>query len=277
MIDLFFNWKSPKGFFIIHLFLDFMNASLNDPFFYVFWAVWHKFIYVAAKRLLTLPWTIDSPFIVVLKYGIVSSFLNFDYVLSKLTTILRLNRGLLHWPLNYRSSSWPNYDFQSLRSSTTALVHDSQITLHQLRSNNRKRQTFFNRKREEILRHSTLDCWHFISSPDNPADDSTAGTAPKEFRTDCRWISGPAVPHSSSYAAPPSVTSATPPKDEEATTSITSINQMHVRSLDCHQHVQAISKMIVKARLLNLLNREVTPLLRPDQLSKEELTAKELA
>ena len=189
---------------------------------------------MAAKS--ALDWTFDSPYIVALKYGIVSSFLNFDYVLSKLTTILRLNRGLLHWPLNYRSSSWPNYDFQSLRSSTTASVQDSQITLHQLRSSNRKRQTFFNRKREKILRHSTLDSWHFISSPDNPADDSTAGTAPKEFRTDCRWISGPPVPHSSSYAAPPSVTSATPPKDEEGTTSITSINQIHVRSLDCHQH-----------------------------------------
>ena len=32
LIDLFFNWKSPKGFFIVQLFLDFMNASLNDPF-----------------------------------------------------------------------------------------------------------------------------------------------------------------------------------------------------------------------------------------------------
>lgn len=31
-------------------------------------------------------------------------------------------------------------------------------------------------KKEEILRHSTVSSWHFISSADNPADDSTQGT-----------------------------------------------------------------------------------------------------
>jgi hypothetical protein len=30
--------------------------------------------------------------------------------------------------------------------------------------------------------------------------------------------------------------------------------------LDCHQHAEAISKMIVKPRQLNLLMREFTPL-----------------
>jgi hypothetical protein len=52
--------------------------------------------------------------------------------------------------------------------------------LQQLRSSNRKRQ---NRKREEILRYSTVDSWHFISSADNPA--CVWEGLPIDFRDSC--------------------------------------------------------------------------------------------
>jgi hypothetical protein len=54
LIDLFFNWKSPKGFFIVQLFLDFMNASLNDPFFVMFSGPFDTSLYI---------WPLKAPWI----------------------------------------------------------------------------------------------------------------------------------------------------------------------------------------------------------------------
>jgi hypothetical protein len=49
---------------------------------------------------------------------------------------------------------------------------DSQIVLHQLHSSNAKQPRFVNKRKEKILRHSTVRNWHFIPSAENPADDS---------------------------------------------------------------------------------------------------------
>ncbi|XP_032799385.2 uncharacterized protein LOC116936346 [Daphnia magna] len=63
---------------------------------------------------------------------------------------------------------------------------DSQIVLHQLHSSGTKQPTFVNKRREYILQHSKVDSWHFVPSADNPADDSTRNTVPKDFGISCR-------------------------------------------------------------------------------------------
>lgn len=58
---------------------------------------------------------------------------------------------------------------------------DSQIVLHQLRSNKHNRPLFVCRRRDEILSHSALNHWYFVRSEDNPADDCTRPSPPKDF------------------------------------------------------------------------------------------------
>jgi hypothetical protein len=68
---------------------------------------------------------------------------------------------------------------------------DSQIVLHQLRSEKPNRPSFVCKSREEILANSALNDWHFVRSEDNPADDCTRASPPKDFVPGCRWIVGP--------------------------------------------------------------------------------------
>nr|CAH0108017.1 unnamed protein product [Daphnia galeata] len=80
---------------------------------------------------------------------------------------------------------------------------NSQIVLHQLHSSGAKQPTFKSKRREYILQHSKVNSWHFVSSADNPADDSTRSTVPKDFGSSCRWNSGPPMLRDPSYAPAP--------------------------------------------------------------------------
>jgi hypothetical protein len=77
---------------------------------------------------------------------------------------------------------------------------DSQIVLHKTTLQWGKNSPFVSKRREYILQHSKIDSWHFVSRADNPADDSTRSTVPKDFGSSCRWNSGPLMLCDPSYA-----------------------------------------------------------------------------
>ncbi|KAI9549120.1 hypothetical protein GHT06_007526 [Daphnia sinensis] len=158
---------------------------------------------------------------------------------------------------------------------------DSQIVLHQLHSNGTKQPTFVNKRREYILQHSKADSWHFVPSADNPADDSTRSTVPKDFGISCRWNSGPPKLRDPSYAPEPfiplSVRSSEEEPSKEEDPPVVSVNQLQAVPSLSHPHADQISKLIKKADQLHLLKREVAQLLRSDAAKKEELSADELA
>ena len=131
---------------------------------------------------------------------------------------------------------------------------DSQIVLWQLHNTNRDRPKYVSKRRDEVLAHSTPDQWHYVRSEDNPADDCTRGITPKDFGPDCRWINGPKFLTDPEYIAPPFVRNSVT-VEEEATA--VNVNSLAAEPSYCHPSAAAISKMICRATVLILTERQI--------------------
>ena len=138
---------------------------------------------------------------------------------------------------------------------------DYQIVLHQLHSSGTKQPAFVNRRREYVLQHSQVDSWNFVPSADNPENDSTRSTVPKDFGNSCRWSSGPSLLRDPSYAPAPFIplpvqqNEEGPMKAEELP--VDSVNQLQAGSSTSHPLADQISKLIKKADQLHILKQEV--------------------
>ena len=161
-----------------------------------------------------------------------------------------------------------------IRISSTEYYSDSRIVLHQLQSSHLERPIFVKNRMNEILRHSTPEEWFFVQGEDNPADDCTRGLTPKDFKPDCRWLTGP--PLSQIYASTTSSNLFQRYEDPECLQAYV-VGQLSVSSpsQQCSQLI--VSKLIADSRDdLAHLKRTVAHSLREDPQSNEAITAAEM-
>ncbi len=80
---------------------------------------------------------------------------------------------------------------------------DSTTVLQWLNSSE-KQPIFVANRVAEILDHSTVDEWYFVSTNDNPADIATRGLSADDLLSSC-WLKGPDFLHSADWPFQPSL------------------------------------------------------------------------
>ena len=78
-----------------------------------------------------------------------------------------------------------------LHVDETFFWFDSMTSLHYIKNESRRFQTFVANHVAEIHETSSPEQWHHIPGAINPADDGSQGVNAQYFRPDCRWWSGP--------------------------------------------------------------------------------------
>nr|CAH0105425.1 unnamed protein product [Daphnia galeata] len=146
----------------------------------------------------------------------------------------------------------------SLKPTTVPRLElEAAIVLHQLRSEKPNRPPFVCKRREEILAHSALKDWHFVRSEDNPADDCTRASPPKDFGPE------PFIFHTDKL-------------EDDDVASTVNVGQLHVTPSCCHPLAPAISGLIARATQLTELKREVAQLSRAGLPANESLSTNDL-
>jgi hypothetical protein len=117
--------------------------------------------------------------------------------------------------------------------------------------------------------------WHFVRSEDNPADDCTRASPPKDFVPGCRWIVGPSFLLDPKYVPEP-FTFHTDKLEDDKVASTVNVGQLHITPSYCHPLAPAISGLIARSKQLAELKREVAQLSRAGLPANENLSTDDL-